>query len=181
MGKYSFGFSQLNAGIREEGPLGNTQTRSSSMRMSNFGAIRYGARSSTDYTSIDSTVKDKIVNPKVPDLLYDQERNVAGAINTPFEVGSAVKRITESPMLVMSSLGSASRPKEDIMDTYASSQGSFSGYLPMEGWRPWGYNTSGATPYEPVPMDEATELTILPSPWDDTVIWRDNYYIWSEA
>lgn len=143
MGKYNFSFFQVpSTGIDVEGPRSGPQSRSVTMRISSFGALDYGPRSSKDYTK---TVygfksKDELQNPNI--LSFTQSADYK---ENPYVWGSTVKRIWNDTLRIMT-LGSrfmsgAYQPKFDVSDTKLSWS------TPKDGDVPLNYPTEGYTPF----------------------------------
>lgn len=154
MGEWSF--FQIEPGTIGDGwAKGDAghQLRHPGIKMSNFGALRYGDRSSTDYTQIlygfpaKATMEgsDKF---GLHDLVQDGEKN-----ENPYVWGSTVKTVRDDQFIRMGmSMGGLDQlglntapnaqitePKFDVMDTDVVQSGMVSGKnYPTEGWRSFG-------------------------------------------
>lgn len=131
------------------GDKGLQQDRWFGVKMSNFGALNYGTRSSDDYTKI---VKGfaKEENPVIASFTMAAEYN-----ENPFVWGSTVKRMRNDEFTVMS-MGSRrtedpDQPGFDVSDTnVAVDDGTNTPKLfPSEGWRTLGLRTGGPFGYVP--------------------------------
>lgn len=133
------------------------QLRSVDMKMSNFGALRFGTRSSDDYTDVANSFKAKGIMEGsdafgIHDLRgsggYEAEKNM-----NPYVWDSSVKRIRDEQFTRMGmSMGGddalmgrdtpnhqVDEPMHDVMDTNASLGPWTSGKnYPTEGWRSFG-------------------------------------------
>lgn len=150
MAKYNQAFFQIPAtGVDcEWASEGGQQSRSCGMRMSNFGALAYGARNAADYTKLVQSYqsKDELQNPLVPSFAQDGEFKT-----NPFVWGSTVKRVLNDELRIMS-LGSRAMdgdalPTFDVMDTNLSrstpKDGDMTLNWPNEGYKPFGGRVAG--------------------------------------
>jgi len=150
VGKYNFDMFQ----VPQDGVNGAwsqaeaQQSRRFDSRISNFGALKTGTRSSTDYTMIVNGFSDAVQNPRIPESIKDEN---------PFVAGSAVKRIRNDEMMIML-LGSrssinASLPNKDVMATNLTGTPSKDGTVPLnypdEGYTPFGGRVAGPFNYRP--------------------------------
>jgi len=154
VGKYNFDNFQIPATgvtgghLTEEGQQG----RGFDLRISNFGALDHGTRSSSDYTKLDKQFSDAIQNPEVPNFAMD---DLSGRNHNPLVVGSTVLRTRNDELMVMT-LGSrnanaASLPAFDVMSTNRTSNPSADGTVPLnypeEGYIPFGGRVAGPFDY----------------------------------
>lgn len=151
---WNFDFFQIaQTGVEQPdvvtpGEEGSQMYRNFGVRMSSFGDLTYGVRSSDDYTrTLTGNFKDagELQNPEVPSFAQDAEWN-----DNPLVWGSTVKRIRNDEFTVMT-LGSrrsqeADQPRMDVMDTKeadASGFGAAPRIYPNEGWHYFGSRTGG--------------------------------------
>lgn len=178
MGKYNFNNFQIpHSGIEAINlGLGSQMSRSSSERMSNFGALQYGVRVAGDYTKVAFGANAFVQNPAIPAFFpTGNAGNWGGAINNPYLVGSTTHKVRHDEFNVMT-LGSrvakgVSQPKFDTMDTslvWDTAAGNISynttisgnggattvsgSYVnfPSEGWSTFGGRTGGPYGYQQV-------------------------------
>ena len=151
---FNFDFYQTpHTGVEDTTAPSNQQTRAMDMKMSNFGALQYGPRSTDDYTRTltgNFKAKGDLENPVVPSFAMDAEFDM-----NPFVWGSTVKRVRNDEFTVMG-LGSrrdveASLPGFDVMDTDVANPAGFQAprHYPSEGWRTFGGRTGGPFNYDP--------------------------------
>lgn len=146
---YNFdGYQIPHGGLTGElGGVGNQQNRSLDMRMSNFGALRFGNRSATDYTMI-ANEESRIENPDVPTWASDNQKN-------PLVWGSTRKYTRNDEFTVMGignrrSNTATDAPGMDVMDTktgVVDDAGNTPKSFPQEGWRTFGGRTAGPAGY----------------------------------
>lgn len=159
MAKYNFNDFQIpHTGLDNQGPLGDQQTRVPEAMLSNFGALNYGNRDSSDYTQVAEGFKskDEWQNPDVP--LFQPTGNggnVGNAVNNPFASGSSVHKVRADELAVMT-LGSRKsmgikQPMMDTMDTDLVWDTTISGTpnlnFPTEGYKFFGGRTGGPFAY----------------------------------
>lgn len=140
---FQISHSGLDCIAGEDGQQGRCVT----MRMSSFGSLAYGAKSSVDYTKLVGSYKDKdeLQNPNIPEGIQG-----ASSIENPFVWGSTVKR-TRNDELVIFELGSRTgnfaKPAFDVMDTNLSRSTPADGDMilnwPNEGFTFFGGRTGG--------------------------------------
>lgn len=154
MAKYNFNFFQIpTTGVPENDIMGDQQTRSTDARLSNFGALAYGVRSSVDYTKLTNGF-NIVENPTIPYFLPTGDGNFSNAVNNPYVVGSTVKRIRSDELDIML-LGSRKKddvtlPGYDVMDTHLVADTTYSGVklnFPTEGYKSFGLRTGGPFEY----------------------------------
>ena len=153
---YNFDGFQINqTGVEESdivspGGEGSQTYRNFGMRMSSFGALAYGVRSSDDYTLTlvgNFKNKDELTNPDVPSFSQEGEYD-----DNPYVWGSTVKRTRNDEFTVML-LGNrrdvgAEQPNFDVGDT-KNTNGPFDSpkRFPYEGWSSFGGRTAGPANY----------------------------------
>jgi hypothetical protein len=140
-----FQFDPLNLGDDWAKGAGAQQMRNPDMKMSNFGALNYGTRRSTDYTRVAAgfEAKDDLMNPVIPSFLQEAERD-----ENPFVLGSSIKRVRDDKFTRMG-MGSNDQPKFDVMDTNEVHSGMTSGKnWPSEGWHSFGRKYDGYAEYD---------------------------------
>jgi len=172
MGNYNYNFFQIPAsGPVGGGAVGNQQTRDADSKVSNFGALNYGTRSTDDYTTFVKSFKskDEWQNPVVEEQRPSGFGDWTGADNNPYSAGSTVKKIRNDELVVMMlksrDAKSPEYPSFDIMDTNVSLDTTVSGvtyvtasgitvsgtgmslYYPNEGYKPFGGRTGGPLGY----------------------------------
>jgi len=147
MAKYNNDFFQIShSGLDCVGASSDQQSRCVTMRMSNFGALAYGNRSSVDYTQIAKGFADKIENPDIPSFLQAAEYN-----ENPFVWGSTTHRVRNDELRIFE-LGARTmdgfhKPAADVMDTKLSKDTPKDGDMvlnwPKEGFKYFGGRTGG--------------------------------------
>lgn len=141
------------------GGVGNQANRAFNMRMSSFGMLRFGNRSSSDYTMILNQGKDavELQNPEIPVWASDNDKN-------PYTTVSGVNarfRIKNDEFTIMGtgnrrSNTATDQPGLDVMDTTAAVDDGTNApkRFPNEGWRTFGGRTTGhgyiVPGYEPI-------------------------------
>ena len=148
MAKYNSDFFQIShSGLDCVAGETGQQGRCVTMRMSSFGALAYGAKSSVDYTRLLGTFKDKdeLQNPDIPD-----DVQAANRIENPYVWGSTVKRSWNDELVIYelgSRTGSFVKPGFDVMDTKLSKSTPKDGDMqlnwPKEGFKYFGVRTGG--------------------------------------
>jgi hypothetical protein len=155
MAVYNFDNFQINhTGLGDTMTGGITaQGRNFGMRMSNFGALVGGVRSSADYTqtSLGFADKDTLMNPGVPPFVMEGDYS-----ENPFVWGSTVKRTRNDEFAIMGmgnrrSNSATDAPKFDVTDTrYSVDDGTnVPKQFPAEGWSTFGGRTAGPFGYTP--------------------------------
>ena len=150
MADYNFdGFQIAHTGVTGGMTGGEQQDRCFGVRISNFGALNYGARSDGDYTKI---VKGfaKEENPVIPPFTMGAEYD-----ENPYLWGSTVKKMRNDEFTIMS-MGSRrpvdpDQPGFDVSDTNASVDDGTNTpkRFPSEGWHTLGGRTGGPFGYVP--------------------------------
>ena len=149
MAKYNNDFFQISQSGLDctSAALGDQQDRCITMRMSSFGDIAYGARSSIDRMKLSGGFKDKdeLSNPVVPSFSQGAEKN-----ENPFVWGSTVKLARNDELTIFelgSRYGSYAKPGADVMDTKLSKSTPKDGDMvlnyPKEGFKYFGVRTGG--------------------------------------
>jgi len=123
------------------------QLRRFGTRMSNFGALNFGARMSVDYTrtTFDNAHEE---NPqKAVGAGFGTDR--AEFEYNPYVWGSSVKRTLDDKMTKMG-MGSIDQPRADVSDRQeVNASGMVSGKnYPSEGWRSFGGKYDFHKPYQ---------------------------------
>ena len=145
-----YDFFQVNPGSVASGwATGNStqQFRRFGTRMSNFGALNFGTRMSSDYTrtSFDNAHEE---NPqKAVGVGFGTDR--AEYEYNPYVWGSSVKRTLDDKMTKMG-MGSVDQPGADVSDQQeVAASGMVSGKnYPSEGWRSFGGKYDFHKPYQ---------------------------------
>jgi len=142
---FNFDMFQIGqTGVGGETKGNSVQTRDLDMKISNFGALKNGSRSSTDYTMVLNNFKDKdeIENPNIPSFVQDGESD-----NHPLVWGSTVKYVRDDQLIRMGNTttigGYIDMPKFDVSDTNVANMDVTIGFnsiknWPTEGWRSYG-------------------------------------------
>lgn len=148
---YNFdGFQIAHVGVLGGMADGSQQDqRWFSVKISNFGALNYGARSSDDYTKLTKGFA-KEENPVIPSFTMEGEYD-----ENPYVWGSTVKRMRNDEFTIMS-MGSRrlvdpDQPGFDVSDTnVAVDDGTNTPKIfPSEGWHTLGGKTGGPFGYVP--------------------------------
>jgi hypothetical protein len=167
MGNYNYNFFQIPAsGPINSGAVGNQRFRDADAKISTFGALNFGTRSTDDYTIFVKSFKskDEGQNPAVDEQRPSGRGEWSGAVTNPFAVDSTVKRIRNDELVVMllgaRSANNAKLPLGDVMDTKFSRDTTISGttvsgattantplYFPKEGYKFFGTRTGGPEGY----------------------------------
>ncbi len=155
MSKYNFNGFQIPADGVTGGHLTaqGQQGREFGKKVSNFGAMNCGARSSADYTKNKFEFIGGVQNPTVPNFAMD---DLSHRSHNPLVVGSTTIRVRNDEMMVMA-LGSrnavsATLPSRDVSSTdvvsapSADSDGTPRNF-PTEGYTPLGGRTGGPFDY----------------------------------
>lgn len=133
---FQFDFTQIGS----DWATSNHQNRGFGMRISNWGALNYGAKSPVDYTktTLGFKAKDDLSNPRIPSFLQDAEMD-----KNPYVLGSTVKRARNDEFTIMG-MGSrrsvsVDQPRMDVSDTNLVHKDMVVGKnYPSEGWRSFG-------------------------------------------
>lgn len=166
MGTYNFSFFQIpHAGIEAtNNGIGAQMSRGSNERISNFGALSYGVRSSVDYTKVTTGFKskDELQNPAIPAFYPTGNAGNwggGGVVNNPYIVDSTTHKTRHDEFNVMT-LGSRNsmgveQPAFDTMDTSlvwntvsGTTVSGLAANFPTEGWKTFGGRTGGPFGYE---------------------------------
>ena len=154
MATYNFNNFQIPADGVTGGHLtgDGQQGRDFGSKISTFGALNVGNRSSVDYTKTDIQFSDAVQNPSVPNFAM---MDLSSNNHNPLVVGSTVLRVRNDEFMVMG-LGSrnamsATLPAMDVMSTNLSSNPSADGTVPRnfpsEGYTPFGGRVAGPFDY----------------------------------
>jgi len=127
------------------------QTRDADMKMSNFGALNTGNRSSDDYkrTGVEFNDKDDSVDNGASRSTF----NYAERDENPYVAGSTVKKTRDDQATRLGMYKDndvdVAAPKHDVSDTNViNASGMSSGYnYPTEGWRSFGGKYDFAVAY----------------------------------
>lgn len=150
---YNFdGFQVPHTGV-DGGMTGgvNAQSRAFAMRMSNFGDLVGGLRSSDDYkrTTLGFKDKDELMNPEIPSFTLE-----ADYTENPFVWGSTVKRMRNDEFQVMGmgnrrSNTATDAPRMDVSDTKLAEDDGTNApkRFPAEGWATFGGRKGGPHGY----------------------------------
>jgi len=142
---FNFNMFQIpQTGVAGETKGNSVQNRDLDMKISNFGALKNGSRSSTDYTRVlgDFKSKDELSNPDIPSFVQEAESD-----KNPLVLGSTVKYTRDDQLIRMGNSttigGNIDMPKFDVSDTKVSNMDVSAGYnsiknWPAEGWRSYG-------------------------------------------
>jgi len=142
---FNFDMFQIpQTGVTGETKGNSIQTRDLDMKISSFGALKNGSRSSEDYTIILNNFKskDELENPGIPPFVQDGESD-----KNPLVWGSTVKYVRDDQLIRMGNSttigGDIGMPKFDVSDTNVSNMDVSVGYnsiknWPIEGWRSYG-------------------------------------------
>ncbi len=142
---FNFNMFQIpQTGVGGETKGNSVQTRDLDLKISNFGALKNGGRSGTDYTMVLNNFKDKdeLLNPVIPAFLQDGEYE-----ENPLVWGSTVKYTRDDQLMRMgntTTIGSyIGMPKFDVSDTNVANMDVSVGNnaiknWPTEGWRSYG-------------------------------------------
>lgn len=151
MSKYNQDFFQIpSTGLDTVMTGGAQQGRDLDMKMSNFGDLAYGPRSSSDYTKVLSDFAGKIENPSIPSFTQEGEYN-----SNPLVWGSTVKFMRHDELRILSlgarSMAGDKLPAMDVSDTKLSATTPNDGTMPLnwpaEGWKPFGSRIAGPFGY----------------------------------
>lgn len=141
---YNFdGYQVPHVGLTEDlGGVGDQANRAFASKMSNFGALRFGNRSATDYTMI-LNEESRVENPDIPTWATENDKN-------PYLPGSTRKRLRDEEFTVMGignrrSNDATNQPGLDVSDTNAAVDDGSNApkRFPNEGWRTFGGRTTG--------------------------------------
>lgn len=158
-------FFQIEPGTIGEGWTAgdaSQQLREPSSKMSNFGALNYGARMAFDYTrtTLEFADKDKVL--ELTDEIYDSVQGAEEDEN-PYPLNKTIHRVRDDQFVRMGmSMGGADplglndapnstidQPGADVMDTKVSSGPWVVGInYPTEGWRTFGGKYDFHVPYD---------------------------------
>ena len=142
---FNFNMFQIShTGVGGETKGNNVQTRDLDMKISNFGALKYGPRSADDYTKVlnNFKTKDELENPVIPTFAQESEYD-----ENPLVWGSTVKYTRDDQLIRMGTAttlgGYIGMPKFDVSDTNvanmdASTWPNSMKNWPTEGWRSYG-------------------------------------------
>jgi len=152
---FNFDMFQIGqAGVEGETVGNSIQTRDLDMKISNFGALKNGTRSLTDYTNVlnNFKAKDELENPSVPSFVQDGDYN-----ERPLVWNSTVKYVRDDQLIRMGNYttigGDIGMPKFDVSDTNVANMDVSIGYnsiknWPTEGWRSYGGKYDFSEPYQ---------------------------------
>lgn len=162
---YSFNNFQISAaGLGSNPTMGNQQTRESDNKLSSFGALSFGPKSTADYTKVEKGFKgkDEIQNPSVPEIRISGNGNWVGSVSNPFLEGSTTKKLRDEAGFVMTFGTRTTKPIVDVMDTFVAHDttkltriGFNALYFPDEGVKYFGTRASGS-PAGPVLVVETS-------------------------